>query len=32
VQRGDKVGTLKLTLDDRPFGDYPVLAESAIEV
>jgi D-alanyl-D-alanine carboxypeptidase (penicillin-binding protein 5/6) len=32
VQRGDKVGTLKLTLDDRPFGDYPVLALEDIPV
>ena len=23
---GDKVGTLKLTLDDKPYGEYPVLA------
>lgn len=32
VQKGQRIGTLKLTLDDKPYGEYPVVALEAIPV
>ncbi len=32
VQAGQRVATLKLTLDDKPYGDYPVVALEAVPV
>ncbi len=32
VQKGQRVGTLKLTLDDKPYGEYPVVALETVPV
>jgi D-alanyl-D-alanine carboxypeptidase (penicillin-binding protein 5/6) len=32
VQKGQRIATLKLTLDDRPHGEYPVVALEAVPV
>lgn len=32
VQKGQRIGTLKLTLDDKPYGEYPVVALEAVPV
>lgn len=32
VQKGQRIGTLMLTLDDKPYGEYPVVALEAIPV
>ena len=30
VQLGARIGTLKLTIDDKPLGDYPVVAVETV--
>ncbi|MBV6410314.1 MAG: D-alanyl-D-alanine carboxypeptidase [Burkholderiales bacterium] len=32
VQKGQRIGTLKLTLDDKPYGEYPVVALETVPV
>ncbi|MBI4989237.1 MAG: D-alanyl-D-alanine carboxypeptidase [Rhodocyclales bacterium] len=32
VQKGQRIATLRLTLDDKPYGEYPVLALEAVPV
>jgi D-alanyl-D-alanine carboxypeptidase (penicillin-binding protein 5/6) len=32
VQAGQRIATLKLTLDDKPYGEYPVVALEAVPV
>lgn len=32
VQQGQKIGTLKLSMDDQPWGEYPVVALEAVPV
>ena len=32
VQQGQRIATLKLTLDDKPYGEYPVVALEAVPV
>lgn len=32
VRKGQRIGTLMLTLDDKPYGEYPVVALEAIPV
>ena len=32
VHKGQRVGTLKLTLDDKPYGEYPVVALETVPV
>ena len=32
IQQGQQVATLKLSLDDKPFGEYPVVAIEAVPV
>ncbi len=32
VQKGQRIATLKLSLDDRPYGEYPVVALEAVPV
>ena len=32
VAAGQMIGTLKVTLDDKPYGDYPVIAVEAVPV
>jgi D-alanyl-D-alanine carboxypeptidase (penicillin-binding protein 5/6) len=32
LQRGQRVATLKLSVDDKPLGDYPVVALAAVPV
>jgi D-alanyl-D-alanine carboxypeptidase (penicillin-binding protein 5/6) len=32
VQKGQRIATLKLTLDDKPYGEYPVVALETVPV
>ena len=32
VQKGQRIATLKLTLDDKPYGEYPIVALETVPV
>ena len=32
VQKGQRIATLQLALDDKPFGEYPVVALETVPV